>query len=345
MFHLNQGKQTDQINTLFVAEDGSRYAWLDGRNIDLDGDNKDEVVFIASIYIDKLKKNENIYWIAKKVTKQYEVAYSKVETTSYAATIEIVSDLNNDNLPDLVFIRPLPGNGTGAVIFLTRYKDASFSIQQVAETNLIISETKTSSQDKDDANNLIVVGFEPGWGSSGPGRTVKEIYSYNGEKFTLIQSQHLSDDFRIHVLEDAQTAYNSGNEKLAVKLWEQAAYDQSLINYPSMWIDNDLPEIYQPAFAVYRLYTYYLSVNDKEKSGFYWTKLNNNYPEGSPGGEFIPLAVEAKRLLEKSEDTDFVCTGIYEFLNSTIENVNFLMHHWYWGDHNRDIVDFCPLKR
>jgi hypothetical protein len=164
------------------------------------------------------------------------------------------------------------------------------------------------------------------------------------EEYELTNSHFLPSKYRIHVLQDAQIAFEAGDNKLAVKLWEQAAHDATLENFPSMWIENDVPEKYQPAYAVYRLYTYFVMMGDEINAQKYLRELNNKYSKGSPGGEFITLAREAKRLLDTSHDPAMVCKGIYDFMNATDEYASFLIDHWYWGDHNLNIVEFCPVR-
>jgi hypothetical protein len=346
IFHLNQGREVSEINTFFDEADG-RHVWIEGRRIDFDGDNEDESILTISFYPENLDNVENIFLVAKKISgqDQYEIVYSLSETANYIPEIKLVDDFDGDSLPDLIFTRAPFGNGTGADIFVVRFEDSKFIIDQVATTDLVINKILADTPDTNGTKNLVVTGFEPGWGSSGPGRIVEETYSISSQKYDLLQSRYLPGDYRIHVLQDAQIAYNAGEEELAVKLWEQAAYDQSLINFPSMRMENDLPETYQPAFALYRLYTYFLSKSDLETAQRYWMELKSKYPDGSPGGEFTALGNEAMRLLDISQDPTVVCDGIYEFLNSTPENASFLMEHWYWGDHNLDIVEFCPLQR
>lgn len=340
---LNEGKTVSQIHALFNED--YRHIWVQGQTLDLDGDGQDELFLIASAYFQDISNLENMFWIIKKNHEQYTVSYSKSENALYVPKLEFVDDFDNDNLPDLIFTRPAFGDGSGAKIFVVHYTNSKFAIDAVGETDLMIDTLQASTKDKNGFMNLVIVGFEPGWATSGPGRTVNETYSVIPNKYSLLQSHYLPDNYRIHVLQDAQIAYEAHNDELAVKLWEQAAHDQSLENFPSMHMDNDIPEKYQPAFAVYRLYTYYLSIKDDAKAQVYWTELNNDYPKGAPGSEFIPLAIEAKRLLATNKPAGIVCDGIYKFLNSTTQNVNFIMDHWYWGDHNLDIVEFCPVQR
>jgi len=344
VFNINQGKTITDINAFFGSSE-RKHVWVDGSVVDFDGDGVSELFLTTSFYPEDQDNIENSYVVLKKIQEQYSIVYSKSETAYHLPKIEFVDDLDSDNLPDLVFTRPTFGDDTGADIFVVREEKSGTNIIQIGETALIIDKIFSNTDNKDNAKNLVVIGFEPGWGSSGPGRTIEETYFISSEKYGLLQSSYLPDNYRIHVLQDAQIAYNSGNDDLAIKFWKQAAHDQTLENFPSTSIENDVPEKYQPAFAVYRLYTYFLSKNDIKNAQVYWTELNNRFPEGSPGGEFIALSAEAKRLLKISHDTSFVCGGIYEYLNSTTENVNFMMEHWYWGDHNLDIVDFCPLPR
>lgn len=345
MFHLNQGKQIDEIGELLVDTEGDTFAWLDGRAADFDGDQEKELLLLASIYIEDLGQDENIYWIAKKTGEQYEAVYSKSEKAAYGGVIKLIDDLNNDNLPDALFSRGHFGSGADMDIFVARSGESGFIIQKVGWLSLIVRKIQLASEVSNGMRNLIVVGDQYQWMSAGPGRTVEETYAFSGREYELLQSRYLPDDYRIHVIQDAQIAYNTGDEKLAVQLWKKAAYDESLINFPSVLIEDDRPELYQTAFALYRLYTYYLSINEAATAQKYRAELNNKYPEGTPAGEFNALATEAKRQLDSSRNASTVCKGIYEFLNSTPENTGFLTQHWNWGDLNYDIVDFCPLRR
>ncbi|MCG2784343.1 MAG: VCBS repeat-containing protein [Anaerolineae bacterium] len=339
---LNQGKKVSELTDFFHRQ-ASTKTWTDSYAIDFDGDGKNELFFYSLLRQDNF--DQNIYWIVKEVDGQYKIEYSKNENAEYGANVKIVDDFNRDDLPDLIFTRPMPGNGSGADVFMARLENTEYIIRQIATTDQIIDEIRAGIPDASGIKQIIITGFQAGWGSSGPGRTVEETFSAKGNAYELTNSRYLPSKYRIHVLQDAQVAYDIGDEKLAVKLWGLAAHDATLENYPSMWIENDIPEKYQPAYAVYRLYTHYLIIGDETNTQKYLRELNNKYPEGSPGGEFIALSHEAKRLLDISQDPEVVCDGIYEYLNSTDENVNFLMDHWYWGDHNLNIVEFCPVSR
>jgi hypothetical protein len=340
---LNQGKKVSELTDFFHRQVSTK-TWIDSYAIDFDGDGKDELFLDSSLHQENLDPL-NIYWIVKEVEGQYKIEYSKNEKAEYGANIQIVDDFNQDDLPDLIFTRPMPGNGSGADVFMARLENTEYIIRQIATTDQIIDKIRAGIPDASGIKQIIITGFQAGWGSSGPGRTVEETFSAKGNEYELINSRYLPSKYRIHVLHDAQVAYDVGDEKLAVKLWRQAAQDATLENYPSMLIQDDVPEKYQPAFAVYRLYTYYLIIGDETNTQKYLRELNNKYPKGTPGGEFIALSHEAKRLLDISHDPEMVCDGIYEYLNSTDENVNFLMDHWYWGGHNLNIVKFCPVSR
>jgi hypothetical protein len=342
LYWLNQGKKVSELSDFFYHQD-SRNTWINGYVIDFDGDGKNELFFDSSL----LQENsdfKNVFWIAKEVAGQYHIEYSQNETAQYGAKVELTDDLNQDSLPDLIFSRPTPGGYSGADIFIVRLENTGYVIRRIAYTEQIIDKIRAGEPDLSENKQLIITGFQPGWGSSGPGRTVEETFSAKDNEYEMKNSRFLPSKYRIHVLQDAQIAYETGDNKLAVKLWEQAAHDTALENFSSMQIENDVPEKYQPAYAVYRLYTYFLITGDEINAQKYLRELNNKYPEGSPGGEFITLAHEAKSLLDTSHDPVVVCKGIYDFMNATDEYVNFLIDNWYWGDHNLNIVDFCPVR-
>ncbi len=325
-----------------ITELDEKNITLQSSFVDFDGDEVDELFLTGTM--SQGDRVRTAFWIISRSQNDYMVVYARYpETFLYGADIYDIGDLNGDTLPDLLAASYGYGSGCGENLFVFGWRNTDY-ISYSAYTELCIENVEV-----DEINEIVLTGHESCWGSSGPGRRIKEYYQQDNTEYKLSYSEKLPSNYRIHVLSDAQSAYDDGNVEQAVQLWEQAAHDQSLINYPSQWngaaVENDKPEIYQPAFALYRLYTYYLITDNKVKAQQYLQELWDLVgDEKSPGGELLTLANEAKRLLDSSQDPEVVCNGIYEYLNSTDENIAFLFAHWYWGGLN-DSVDFCPLRR
>jgi hypothetical protein len=332
MEKLNSGQELSEIVDDLIKKQIS----LKSYSIDFNGDGKDELFLAGTMLVGDWLRN--VFWVASSSDNGYLVMYTfHPDMFLYEGDIYDLGDLNGDRLPDLLVASYEYGNGCGEYMFIFGWRSTEYT-NYSAHTDFCIETIKVG-----DKNELVVTGSEGGWLGAGPARKMEQHFVQNTTEYVLSYSKKLTSNYRIHILSDAQEAYDAGNDTLAIQLWERAAHDPTLIDYPSMRIEDDRPEIYQPAFSLYRLYAYYIAIDNETQAQQYLLELHNLVDnDTSPGSEFLRLAVEAKKLLDTSKDPEVVCAGIYDYLNSTNENMAFLLDHWYWGDLN-DSVDFCPL--
>jgi hypothetical protein len=337
MTKLNNGEEIPEI----VVDLEKRRKTITSVSLDFNGDGTNELFLTGTIRKNHLDWLSSVYWIVSKSQNGYKIEYSlSPDEYLYAGNIYEIGDINGDKLPDLLVASADVGGGDcGQYLFIFSWQNQDY-IHYRAWTDLCIDIVEVTEN-----NELVITGQMYETFGSGPTRKTEEYFQRVGTEYLLGHSKLLSSQYRIHILMDAQEAYDAGDDSLAVQLWDKAAHDQSLINFPSIHIENDQPEIYQPAFALYRLYTYYLANDDKTTAEQYLNELRNLVgKETSPGGELLSLASEAKILLNINTDSADVCVGIYEYLNSTDENAYFMVDHWDWGYLN-GLVEFCPLRR
>jgi hypothetical protein len=336
MTKLNNGQKITEITT----ELGKEEIPLESLSIDFNGDGIDELFLTATLSRNDRDWLSSVYWIVSQSQDGYKIEYSlSPDIYLYAGQIYELGDLNGDKLPDLLVASGRYGNGCDQVLYLFGWRSTKYT-SYAAETDLCIESIEVGEK-----NELVITGQIAESMDSGPTRKKKEYFQQNHAEYLLSHSDVLPSNYRIHVIGDAQAAYDVGNDALSVQLWDRAAHEQSLLNYPSRRIDDDKPEIYQPAFALYRLYTYYLANGEITRAEQYLKELKNLVgDETSPGGELLSLASEAKKLLAVSKDPERVCSGIYIYLNSTKENSDFMLDHWDWGALN-GTVEFCPLRQ
>jgi tetratricopeptide (TPR) repeat protein len=179
------------------------------------------------------------------------------------------------------------------------------------------------------------------WGG-GPGRGVEMTFSLEDDNYQVSSVRYLPSDIRIHVLQDAQIASDAKDYPLAIQLFDKAAHDTTLTNWPSDGVADDVPEKYQPAYALYRLFCLYLISGDGQKAQATYAELLSSYPEGTAGSEFIKIALKFKVEFKADKEPSVICNDLFDFVGQTSPDDFWL--HWSWGYNNMGIWNLCPYS-
>jgi tetratricopeptide (TPR) repeat protein len=340
---LNQGKEpSDIIQTLQTPD-----ITVQITPADIDNDNIPELIVTGSInYI--YANPESGIWILKRDGTIYQVEYYDHRGITIELKIVAIDDINNNMLQEVIlqsFTTSPLGWCEINVFVLGWYEDHIIDYFGGLDTATISCPAEVILGNIVGGNReLQVIGTASNTLGGGPKRGMEATYVFKENKYQLSIVQLAPSNIRIHVLQDAQIAFDNGNYALSLQLWDKAAHDTTLENFSSKRISNDQPQIYQPAYALYRIYCLYLLLGDVQKAQAVFDEIKNRFPENSPGGEFIGVAREIKTLLSTSRDPEMVCPAINNYIYVTYSD-ELLLDHWDWGYNNQNIVNFCPLLR
>ncbi len=315
--------------------------------VDVDNDNAIELLVTALGVYSALVKQTNI-WVFKQFAGIFQIEYNERLELTDQPRIVAIDDVNHDGRSEVV-IESLFATNEGACeiqVVVIGWQDENVVDLFANLPTGICGFGGVSLGEVVNGNRRIVVSGSTSTASmgAGPGRGIVIEYALGDNGYEEASVTLLPSDIRFFVLQDAQIAYDEKNYDHALTLWDKAAHDRTLENYPSFLPEGeDQPEIYQPAYTLYRMYALHLLMGDEQSAQMIFDELAETYPEGEPGGEFVGIARKVAELLAASRDPDFVCTEIYNFISISYP-YDFLLGHWYWGYSNQNIIDFCPLN-
>ncbi len=194
-----------------------------------------------------------------------------------------------------------------------------------------------SDLNRDGIPELIIHGWTVSHMDNAPPRGFTETYTLQEQGYKLLSHEFAPAEYVIHVLDDAQQAFDADNLALAVQYYEQAAYDNSLKLVTSHYLlspgsmgvaEGDSPDAYQRSFALFRLAAMQTVVGNIDAAITALTELETRYPEGTPGHEFVVLAHQLVEALNTGQEPIFACQEI----TASIEEMYPTLHlHFYWG--------------
>jgi len=187
----------------------------------------------------------------------------------------------------------------------------------------------------------------PGGGIS---RVIIDSYSWDGKGFAFISSDMPPGTDRVHYLDDAETAWKSGNPLLAISYYEIAARDPNLSSYWTTYEvgtnQTELATPYQQAFAFFRIVATWFYLDRPDLASEYIQEMSETFPKGKPGNEFVRAAQAFSDWYEKEPDFSKSCTHAIIVLD--IESPNLVPNHLGdWGVANpiySATSDICELN-
>jgi hypothetical protein len=339
---LNQGIPISNILGTLQDENITLQAFL----VDFDEDGTPDILMIATVHIDNvIHENNSGVWVFKESEKGYQTVFSYQMIMLGAIKFLAEEDVNQDTLPEVILtgIWSTPMMACDTIILVLGWQAGKIVEYFEQQLDACSSEVYLGEIDPNGNRQIVVQNPGPGGLSGGPSRASTDIYTIQDNQYQLFTSQLFPAIYRIHVLQEAQVAYHDGDYDIALQLWDQAAHDTALINYPSESLgQEDQPEIYQPAFALYRMYTTHLILGDTDKAQKVLDEISSSYPAGTPGSEFFEIGKKIHELLTDSQDADIVCPAIIDFIDLAYDDAFFW--HWSWGYKNLGIIEFCPVE-
>ena len=149
-------------------------------------------------------------------------------------------------------------------------------------------------------------------------RTYK--FSTDQKSFVMSAIEVMPSDVRIHILDDAETALDHADYIRALELFERAATDDDLVDFPAgIGIAGMSPEtlglssMYQQAFSRFRLVTIWLRLGFDDRAKEEIVELIDIFPSNKPAGEFTDLALLLFEFYEQTGEISDACRKVGEY--------------------------------
>jgi hypothetical protein len=127
-----------------------------------------------------------------------------------------------------------------------------------------------------------VSGHEQSVGA-GAGRAYTEIWQWKGNVFTVTGKIVGPPTVRIHLIYDADTAFEQGNFTKAITLYQQAIDDKSLLSQIFFYPDEEVGAKVISAYANFKLIVTYAMQGKTDKAKEHYEHLIANSPPETPG--------------------------------------------------------------
>lgn len=313
--------------------------------VDLNGDGILEIVLNLAVAANMNEPRDHATWVLQCRVGQYHVIHAIHWGWWHFYDYTFFDDINGDGNSEVLIIGGFAGSACGlepTVLGWENGKIVDYSPDYM-ELELGCSpedHVKLEDLDNDGFKELIVSGYTMGHNDMAPERGITQTFALQDSSYKLQTTDFAPAEFRIHVLDDAQRAFDEGNLILAAQLYEQAASDDTLGNVYSKnyaplqmaeemgWTERDYPGEYQRAFAFFRLAALQALSGDEVGVSSTLTQLQQTFPEGTPGREFVVLTPILATSLLQGTAPELACAQVFAYIEANFPD---LESHYYWG--------------
>jgi tetratricopeptide (TPR) repeat protein len=134
-----------------------------------------------------------------------------------------------------------------------------------------------------DVGQITAVSGHEGSVGAGAGRAYTEIWQWNGSVFTATEKIIGPPTVRMHLIYDADTAFEQGDLTKAMTLYQQAIDDKSLSSQTFYYTDEDAGAKVISAYANFKLILTYATQGQIDKAKEHYEHLIANNPPETPG--------------------------------------------------------------
>jgi hypothetical protein len=186
-----------------------------------------------------------------------------------------------------------------------------------------------------------------GIGSVGaePQRGYAEIWSWNGDVFTITKTIREPPVYRYHALLDGDRALRAGNYLTATETYERVIHDDILESFIGVIMQTDGADerAFLTAFARWRLLLTYLQMGDVRSAQAEIDRLRADYPPGVPGHEVAEMAGLFWEGHLQGEGIVQACAGIVAAAERYASVLEFFNNNYGYANPWWEPEDLCPV--
>jgi len=267
-----------------------------------------------------------------------------------AVVIYSTDDLTGDGSSDLLFGRYTCGAHTcvysiGAIVWndAAQVFDLIFSYPEVPYPNVAAS-------DLDGDGKQEIVLDEGGIGSVGAGvqRLYEITYEFNGTEYVEIERTLITDEYQIHVVNDADEAFDNGSYQQAISLYEKSYTDPN-VRRDFGGIDSTLEEGARALemYARYKTIVAYVALDDVAAAEAGMSALEKVFSDyqNEAGYEFVRYA---RTFLDAYTSEGNNILAACEAVRGSVQNpedfgFENILNQFGYANRYYEPVDMCPL--
>jgi hypothetical protein len=195
--------------------------------------------------------------------------------------------------------------------------------------------------DGDGIFQLEVTGTGIGSVGAGPQREITWAWTYDpGTGMWDKTSESLgTSNYRIHILQDADTAARQGDYQNALVLYQRVVSDPTLQD----WVDPEKEQAELGAYAHFKIMTLYLILGQDDFASTAFQEMKNAYPSNSLGYAYVELA-DAFRQAYMQGGIAAGCEAANSFAGSHTDQILLPLNSFGYGNPEYTPQDICPFQ-
>lgn len=288
-FLNNGGTPSDLDEALYNAGVANQPVAV--KTADMTGDGQEEVVVSIFNPASQTMPPAGTLMIYACQSGAYQQDYQQDSKQAWGAPgIRYLQDLNADGKAELI----ASAGSCGAHTCFEDVEILAWDGEQFK--NLLDGDTKEipypdiriTDEDGDGIYNVEIAGSGYGSVGAGPQRNVTDIWRYDPSSgmWNFDQQVFQESNYRIHVLQDAETATKNGDYANALVLYNRVINDTSLED----WMDPETEKANLSAYALFKSGVVYTIEGQEDLAKTTFAQLSSSYPPDEPQHAYVDMA-------------------------------------------------------
>jgi len=254
-----------------------------------------------------------------------------------------LQDLDADGRADLVYSLATCGAHTCFEdVKILSWEDGSFKERlEGSSADLPYPVIKVGDPNGNGIYQLEVTGTGIGSVGAGPQRDTTWAWTYDpGTGMWDKTGESLGpSNYRLHVLQDADTAARQGDYQKALVLYQRVVSDPSLQD----WVDPEKEQAELGAYARFKIMTLYLILGQDDFASTAFQEMKNAYPSNSLGYAYVELS-DAFRKAYTQGSIAAGCEAANGYASSHSDQILQPLNSFGYGNPEYTPQDICPFQ-
>jgi hypothetical protein len=326
---------------------------IDSVLVDLNLDRVNEIFILAEIFQPSSMYHDSEIWIISCQNGSYILTERNLGSLDYDPKIALVEDLNNDGYTEVVIQYEWTGSACEmeAAVYGWSGSDLIDYIQGYQLPNCK-GTIYLEDIDGDGQNELVFEGSTSSSVGGGVSRGVRKIFSFsNSPPYVESSELFLESNIIVHVLQDAQIAFDDEEYQKSMELYETVATDLTLIDFPPHtliplinggFVSPEQSRDYARAFALFRLVIIKKVVGPPDNGAVWLDLFIQEFPLESDGGEFRVLANLFIEQIDFGKNPYEACALVSKVIEDRFPELNDMIGDWGYNNIQYHDDTFCP---
>ncbi len=273
--------------------------------------------------------------------KGYRLLFStQFSSVSMLPELKRVGNMNGDGRAQIAFTQQLcAGGNCTQTMQILEWNSLTGAFAPLNDLPIDATNAKVTISDVDGDGILEVslINSPPNDVNAGPPRHHTEVWDWNGVNYISSQLRWDAPIYRIHAVYDADFAFEQGDFRASLKLYDRARDDP----YLQPWFDpNELTTL--RGYSAFRKLVAYAALRSTSRATDMLNLLGTENPPGSPGEGWSMLGNAFMDAYKKFRSLKKVCAAAIDFLNARPDLLA-AMNSYGYANHVYSLQEFCPF--